>query len=205
MQLRFQSQMEEWIGHQHLQGLSSPTKLMLLYSRRTLPMSRQKNHGDKGSITHEPRQQQRESMRVLSQFMCTRMCCLREKQVVQIMLTLTDRFTHLFLSHIPYSGKLLRGAHFRYLAPEHSVEMFASSQCLRLNARKPHPPIALHVKYRCVHGSLSHFRVFFLPLKNAPHENLLLYGIRLYDSINLQNFYTCTFTWILIVCRGLYL
>ena len=101
MQLRFQSQMEEWIGHQHLQGLNSPTKLMRQYSssRRTLPMSRQRNHGDKGSMTHKPRQQQRDIMRVLSQFMCMRMCCLKEKQVMQIMLTLTDRFTHLFLSH----------------------------------------------------------------------------------------------------------
>ncbi len=34
-------------------------------------------------------------------------CCLREKQVVQIMLTLTDRFPHLFLSHtfVYHSGK----------------------------------------------------------------------------------------------------
>ncbi len=52
-----------------------------------------------------------------------------EKQVVQIMLTLTDRFTHLFLSHtlILYTGKLSRGAHFRYLAPESSAEMFVGS------------------------------------------------------------------------------
>ncbi len=68
--------MEEWIGRQHLQELSSPTKLMLQYSRGTLPMSKPRNHGDGGSMT---RKQQRESMRALSQFMSTRMCCLREK------------------------------------------------------------------------------------------------------------------------------
>ncbi len=71
-------------------------------------MSKQRNHGDRGLMTHKP-QQQRESMKSLSQFMSTRMCCLREKQVVQIMLTLTDRFTHLFLSHTFVYHKIIAG------------------------------------------------------------------------------------------------
>ena len=91
MQLRFQSQMEEWIGHQHLQELSSPTKLTLRYSRRTLPMSKQRNHGDRGSMTHKTGQQQRETMKALSQFMSTRKCCLRGKRVVQTTWTSTDK------------------------------------------------------------------------------------------------------------------
>ncbi len=55
-----------------------------------------------------------------------------------------------------YTGRAgnFRRCKFRYLAPEPSAEI-----CVGLifgfNARKPHPPLALHVKYQCM--GVSHF------------------------------------------------
>ncbi len=65
------------------------------------------------------------------------------------------------------------------------------------NARKPHPPIALHVKYQYVRGSLFqfsfNFRFFFFcrcifPLKNTKFCTLrrcTVCNCTMYDSINL--------------------
>ena len=152
-------------------------------------MSRQRNHGDRRSMTHKPRQQQRDSMKALSQFMSTRMCCLREKQVVQIMLTLTDKFTHLFLSHTflyRIAGNFC-GAHFHYLATEPSAKMFMCSSILRFNARKPHPPIALHVKYRCV-GVYPIFASSFCPHLTKIYRCTVC-DCTMYHSINFYKTY----------------
>ena len=57
---------------------------------------------------------------------------------------------------MPYSTVIegiFASANFHYLASEPSAEMFVGSNIRIFNARKPHPPIALHVKYRCV-GSI---------------------------------------------------
>ncbi len=150
-------------------------------------------------------------MRALSQFMCTRMCCLREKQVVQIMLTLTDRFTHLFfIPHVYCIAGNYRGVHIFAIWLQSPQQ-----KCLWVlfNARKPHPPIALHVKYRYVgvYPSLvsifvsSFSAVAFFPCEKseilhiyAAVYSIRLYNVRFYQFVQNYN-YTCTFTWILSV------
>ncbi len=49
--------------------------------------------------------------------------------------------------------------------------MFVGSNILCFNARKPHPPIALYVKYRCVGVYLLIFALTTLPSKNTKFCN----------------------------------
>ena len=73
-----------------------------------------------------------------------------------------------------YTGRAgIRRCKFRYLAPEPSAEI-----CVGLifgfNARKPHPPLALHVKYQC----MGVYPILIFPLAALPSNcsRFPLYG-----------------------------
>ena len=71
-------------------GIEQPNEAYAPVLKRNIAYEQTKKPwGQRIDDSQAPRQQQRESMPALSQFMCTKMCCLREKQVV---LTLTYSF-----------------------------------------------------------------------------------------------------------------